>query len=209
MRTPSSSISHCTEARSESLCGIGVAVNPVDAVGTRNPCTPSSILAHTTATSATDARPIHRFEPVSTQSSPSRAAVVRMLDGSEPAVGSVSAKHPSASPAAMRGSHSCFCSSDPWWRIAVIASDPCTLTSVRMPESPASSSAHASPYSTALRPAQPYPSRCMPNSPAPASAGTTSGVNSPRSYHSAMCGRTVSSTSARTRSRVSSSSALN
>ncbi len=36
-----------------------------------------------------------------------------------------------------------------------MASDPCTLTSERMPESPASSSRHARPYAVALVPAQP------------------------------------------------------
>ena len=78
-----------------------------------------------------------------------------MLDGSEPAVGSVRPKHPIASPRAIRGSHSCFCSSDPCFEMADIASDPCTDTKVRMPESPASSSCMASPYSTDERPAQP------------------------------------------------------
>ena len=78
-----------------------------------------------------------------------------MLDGSDPAVGSVSAKLPIASPAARRGSHSCFCSSLPQRWIEPIASDPCTETKVRMPESPASSSSAARPYSTALRPGHP------------------------------------------------------
>ena len=44
---------------------------------------------------------------------PSRRAVVRIWDGSEPASGSVKPKHPMASPRAMAGSHRCFCSSDP------------------------------------------------------------------------------------------------
>ena len=46
--------------------------------------------------------------------------------GSEPKSGSVSPKQPIASPAAIRGSHSCFCSSLPCFQIANIASDPCT-----------------------------------------------------------------------------------
>ena len=50
-------------------------------------------------------------------------------------------KQPIASPAAIRGSHCCFCSSRAEARgSANIASEPCTETSERMPESPASSS---------------------------------------------------------------------
>jgi hypothetical protein len=81
--------------------------------------------------------------------------VVVIDDGSEPAVGSVRAKQPITSPAAIRGSHSCFWSSDPHLWMAVIASDPWTETNVRIPESPASSSMAARPYSTADRPGQP------------------------------------------------------
>ena len=80
---------------------------------------------------------------------------MRIEAGSLPASGSVRPKHPIASPVAIRGSHSCFCSSEPKVWIAVIASEPCTDTKVRRPESPASSSAAARPYSTAERPAQP------------------------------------------------------
>ena len=107
------------------------------------------------ATSAIEASPIQRLAPVSTQPSPSRTARVAMLAGSLPAVGSVSPKQPISSPAAMPGSHRCFCSSEPNFAIALIASEPCTETKVRMPESPASSSIAARPYSTAERPAQP------------------------------------------------------
>ncbi len=55
----------------------------------------------------------------------------------------------------MRGSQVCFCSSEPWAQSAYIASDPCTETNERKPESPASSSRQARPYATALVPAQP------------------------------------------------------
>ena len=72
-----------------------------------------------------------------------------MPAGSLPAVGSVSPKQPISSPAAMPGSHCCFCSSEPCLWIALIASEPCTETKVRRPESPASSSSAARPYSTA------------------------------------------------------------
>ena len=59
------------------------------------------------------------------------------------------------SPAAIRGSHCCFCSSEPKRQIAYMASEPWTETSERMPESAASSSRQASPYWTAEAPAQP------------------------------------------------------
>ena len=78
-----------------------------------------------------------------------------MPAGSLPAVGSVRPKQPISSPAAIPGSQRCFCSSEPNLWIALIAREPWTLTKVRTPESPASSSIAASPYSTALRPAQP------------------------------------------------------
>ena len=70
---------------------------------------------------------------------------MRIEPGSEPESGSVRPKQPIASPAAMRGSHSCFCSSLPQRQIAYIASEPCTETSERTPLSPASSSMQASP----------------------------------------------------------------
>ena len=121
------------------------AVKPLVSVGTTKPRTPSSVLAHTTATSAMPPLVIHIFVPLRTQSSPSRLAVVRMLAGSEPKSGSVRPKQPIASPAAIRGSHSCFCSSEPNFQIGNIASEPCTETSERMPESPYSSSRTATP----------------------------------------------------------------
>ncbi len=105
---------------------------------------------------------IHIFEPLRTQSPAcpepvegSLRACVRIEPGSLPASDSVSPKHPIASPAAIRGSHSSFCASLPHRWIAYIASDPCTLTKLRMPESTASSSRQATPYAVALVPAQP------------------------------------------------------
>ena len=65
--------------------------------------------------------------------------------GSDPASGSVRPKQPIASPSCIGASQRCFCSSDPQRQIANIASDPCTETRLRIPESPASSSRHASP----------------------------------------------------------------
>ena len=144
-----------TDARSESFSWISRAVKPGVSVGTTKPRMPSSVRAQTTATSATVPFVIHIFVPSRIQSSPSRLAAVRMPLGLEPKSGSVRPKQPIASPAAMRGSHSCFCSSEPNAWIAYIASDPCTLTSERIPESPASSSRQARPYAVALVPAQP------------------------------------------------------
>ena len=143
------------EARRESLRSILVALKPGDVVGTTKPRTPSSVWAQTTATSAIVPLVHHILLPLSTQSSPSRRARVRIDAGSLPASGSVRAKQPSASPLAIRGSHSSFCWSLPQWWIANIASDPCTDTKLRSPESTASSSRHATPYAVADMPAQP------------------------------------------------------
>ena len=147
------------EARSDILCLIRGAEKPGVSVGTTKPRTPSSVCAQTTATSAIEPLVIHILRPSRTQSAPSpapsRRARVRIEPGSEPASGSVSPKQPTFSPAAMPGSHSCFCSSEPKAQIAYIASDPCTDTSERMPESTASSSRQASPYDVADMPAQP------------------------------------------------------
>ena len=88
---------------------------------------------------------IHIFVPLRIQSSPSRLARVRMFTGSEPKSGSVRPKQPIASPAAIRGSHSSFCASEPNFQIGNIASEPWTETRLRMPLSPASSSRTATP----------------------------------------------------------------
>ena len=151
-RTSVSTSSEVTDARSDTLRWISGAENPAVSVGTTKPRTaPSSgpsgsVVAHTIATSATDPLVIHIFEPFRIQSpEASTRAVVRIDDGSEPESGSVSPKQPIRSPAAMPGNHRCFCSSDPNAQIGNIASDPCTDTKLRAPESPASSSRHASP----------------------------------------------------------------
>ncbi len=144
------------DARSESLCFISGASNPGMPFSTRKPLIfPSSVRAHTTAMSATVPFVIHIFVPLSTQSDPSRRACVRIDAGSDPASGSVRPKQPIASPACIGASQRSFCSSEPQRQIANIASDPCTDTRLRIPESPASSSMHASPYATALAPGSP------------------------------------------------------
>src|ERR1700720_683231 len=122
-----------------------LAENPGVLVGTTKPRTPSSVTAQTIATSAIDPLVIHILRPLRIQSDPSRRARVVIEAGSEPASGSVRPKQPSSSPAAIPGSHRCFCSSEPNLQIANIASEPCTDTIDRIPESAASSSVHASP----------------------------------------------------------------
>src|SRR5690606_15136407 len=67
-RTSSKESAAVIDARRESLRSITVAVNPGVPAGTRNPRIPSSVPAHTTATSATDPLVIHILVPVSTQS---------------------------------------------------------------------------------------------------------------------------------------------
>ena len=104
-RTSSRTSSDVTEARSESLRWMSLAVNPGESVGTRKPRIPSSVLAHTTARSAIPPLVIHIFVPESTQSSPSLRAAVRIRPGSEPTSGSVRPKHPMTSPLAIAGSH--------------------------------------------------------------------------------------------------------
>jgi hypothetical protein len=106
-------MSHWIEARMASFGSIGVAANPGVAVGTRKPRMPSWVRAQMTATSAIDARPIHRLAPLITQPSRSRRAVVVMLAGSLPASGSVRPKQPIISPAAIPGSQRSFCASVP------------------------------------------------------------------------------------------------
>src|SRR5680860_1548477 len=76
-RTWSMTSSLVTEARSESLCLIADAEKPGELVGTTKPRMPSSVCAQTTATWATEPLVIHILLPLSTQSPPSRLAVVR------------------------------------------------------------------------------------------------------------------------------------
>ncbi len=97
------------------------------------------------ATSARLPLVIHILLPVSIQSEPSRTARVRIPAGFEPKSGSVSPKQPIASPAASCGSHSSFCSGEPYFQIENIDSDPCTDTKLRSALSPASSSRQAKP----------------------------------------------------------------
>ena len=144
-RTESRCSSLVTDARSESLRWMSVAVKPGVPRSTRKPRTPSSVLAQTTATSAIEPLVIHILVPLSTQPSPLRVAAVRIAVGSLPASGSVSPKQPIMAPAAISGRNFCFCSSLPYAWMGNIASDPCTETKERSPLSPASSSSQATP----------------------------------------------------------------
>ena len=145
-----------TEARSEIFLWISGAEKPGVPCSTMKPrISPSSVRAHTIAMSAIVPFVIHIFDPLRIQSGPSRLACVRIVPGSEPASGSVRPKQPITSPVCIDGSHRSFCSSDPQRQMANIASEPCTDTALRIPESPASSSMHVSPYATALAPGSP------------------------------------------------------
>ena len=84
------------DARSDSLPWMSTVVKPGVPRGTRKPRMPSSVRAHTVATSAMLPLVIHILLPVSSQSSPSRTARVGMPAGFEPKSGSVSPKQPIA-----------------------------------------------------------------------------------------------------------------
>ena len=135
-----------TEARSEAFFLISGAENPGESVGTMKPRIPPSVCAQTMAMSEMVPLVIHIFEPLRIQSVPSCFAWVRIEAGSEPESASVRPNDPNTSPVAIRGSHVCFCSSEPNFQIGNIASEPCTETNERMPESPASNSRQARPY---------------------------------------------------------------
>ena len=133
------------------------ALKPGMPFSTRKPLTlPSSVRAHTTATSASEPLVIHIFEPLRTQlvadllrarAHPGRVGAGVGLGQAEAA----DRRRPPPCP----GSQRSFCSSLPQRQIANIASEPCTEQNERSPESPASSSRHVSPYAVADAPAQP------------------------------------------------------
>src|SRR6516162_9427978 len=143
--TSSKLSSAVTEARSDIFLWMLRVVNPRAPRGTRNPRIPSGVRAQTTAMSAMDPFVIHILEPERTQPVPLGLALVFMPPGSEPWSGSVRPKQPSASPVAILGSHSSFCSSEPYRQIGYMASEPCTDTMLRRPVSAASSSRQATP----------------------------------------------------------------
>ena len=103
-RTSSRTSSLVTDARSEILWCTSCAVKPGMPFSTRKPRTPSSVRAHTTATSAIEPLVIHILVPVKHPVRRRRArARVRIEPGSEPESGSVRPKQPISSPLAMLG----------------------------------------------------------------------------------------------------------
>src|ERR1051326_2088553 len=84
----------------------------------------------------------------------------------------------------------------------------CTLTKLRTPESPRSSSCVISPYSTLPIPAQPYPLSDAPKNPRSAMGFTNSRGKRPARLHSSMMGIRLSSMNLRVVSRTSFSSSV-
>ena len=82
--------------------------------------------------------------PLMTQSPLSATARVRVLPASEPASGSVRPKAARRSPLVRRGSHSCFCSSEPNATIGQVPSEVCAATVMPTLESTRASSSIAS-----------------------------------------------------------------
>ena len=76
---------------------------------------PGSVIAATITRSACMPLVMKILEPLSTHSSPSRTAWVRIPCTSEPAPGSVMARAPTASPLTIFGSQRSFWASVPWW----------------------------------------------------------------------------------------------
>ena len=75
------------------------------------------------------------FEPLTTHSPPSSAAVVRVAPASEPAPGSVRPNAARRRPEARSGSHSRFCSSEPKSRNGIVPSEVCAATVIATEES--------------------------------------------------------------------------
>src|SRR5258708_2873565 len=84
----------------------------------------------------------------------------------------------------------------------------CTLTKLRTPESPRSSSCVINPYSTLPMPAQPYPLSDAPKKPRSAMGLTSSRGKRPARLHSSMMGMRLSSINWRVVSRTSRSSSV-
>ena len=156
-RTSSRTSSEVTDARSDSLRGCPSRRSPASSVGRRSRGCRRRSAPTRSATSAMPPFVIHIFEPFRTQSSPLvlRARPHRRRVAAAVGLGQAEAAD-RPRPAAMRGSHSCFCSSravlpDREHRERALHA----RRTLRNPESPASSSMQASPYATALVPAQP------------------------------------------------------
>ncbi len=134
-RTSSRTSSLVTDARSDIFDAMVCAEKPVCRWGRRNHGCPRRC-----GPTRWRCRPPTVSDPhlraVDDRSSPERVARVRIPAGSEPKSGWVRPKHPILRPAAMSGSHCSLSSSLPNACSANIASEPCTLTSERMPSHP-------------------------------------------------------------------------
>src|SRR5919201_3412797 len=162
-----------------------------------------SVFANTVYTRATPAFVMNRLPPLSTYSSPSRTAVVRIAAESEPEPGSVSAYAPSHSPDASFGRKRCFCSSSP---ASFNPSDPSSCTAMISPlvAQTFETSSIATSVISALAPAPPYSSPNMiPKISCSRKSSTTSQGNSALLSISAARGAIRSRGLARTRSRIS------
>ena len=192
-----------TDARSDIFLWMSFAVKPGESVGTMKPRTPSSVCAQTIAMSEQLPFVIHIFVPFRIQSSPSFFADVRIEPGSLPESGSERPKHAIASPLAIFGSHSFFCSSLPNAWIACPQSELCTDTNDRRPLSPASISSSTSPYATEFSPSVHSVSSCIRKKPrSPTSFASSRAGNSPFSYQSSTSGRIRRCTHSRATLRI-------
>jgi hypothetical protein len=103
-----------------------------------------SVTAKTMATWAFLPEVMNCLTPLSTQSLPSRTALVRMAAASEPTCGSVRQKQPSHSPLASGLRYCSFCASVPKARMGPHTTEFCTLMMVEVAPSPAAISSRAS-----------------------------------------------------------------
>ena len=103
-----------------------------------------SVTANTMATSACLPVVMNCLTPLSTHSLPSRTALVRIAEASEPTCGSVRQKQPSFSPRASGLSQASFCASLPKRLRMPQGSEFCTLTMVEVAPSPAAISSSVS-----------------------------------------------------------------
>src|SRR6266702_2889068 len=162
--TPSRCSSAVFWARSPSFPVTGRASNPGASVGTRKAVTPFGpgppVRANTSATPAQPPLVMNILEPLIRQapSSPSRSARDSSAAASDPWPGSVSAKHPRASPEHNRGSHARFCSSVPHSSTVLATSPTFTEITPRTLESAFPISSTTRQYDRLSRPIPPYAS---------------------------------------------------
>ena len=168
-----------------------------------------SVTANTSATSAFLPVVMNCLTPLSTHSSPTRSARVRIAEASEPACGSVRQKQPRSSPRASCGSHQFFCASLPKLRIGPQTTEFCTARMVEHAPSPAAISSSTIASETWSRPAPPQRSGTQtPKSPSGPISFSASRGNADLRSHSAACGASRLRANARTVSRICSCSGV-